>query len=114
MWDYGQYNLIVKQVEGCSDILRSALGNVKTITLHSAVSLKLQKHLEAAAKDLDKRALRMLALYDGAAQEMLRNGVTYDPRRDLFRKGPDSPSANAPKPKLIAAPKRAPKNKRTL
>ena len=31
MWDFGQYNLIVKQVEGCSDILRNALGNAEAI-----------------------------------------------------------------------------------
>ena len=112
MWDFGQYNLVVKQVEGCSDILRNALGNVQTITIHSPISVKLQKHLAAAVKDLDKRALQMLALYDPSAKQMLRDGITYDPRRDMFRKGPDRPSANAPQQKTIAAPKRAPKKRK--
>jgi hypothetical protein len=107
MWDFGQYNLVVKQVEGCSDILRNAAGNAASITVQSGVSKKLQKHLLAAAKDLDKRALRMLALYDGAARQMLRDGITYDPRRDLFRE--KAKSARDQKPKAIEAPKKAPK-----
>jgi hypothetical protein len=109
MWDFGQYNLVVKQVEGCSDILRNALGNCQAITVHSRVSERLQKHLAAAVKDLDKRALRMLALYDPYAQQLIKDGVGYDPRRDMFRK---SQSAHAPQPKAIEAPKKAPTTKK--
>ena len=75
MWDFGQYNLVVKQVEGCSDILRNALGNCQTITVQTRVSQRLQKHLAHAVKDLDKRALRMLALYDDYAAQLVREGV---------------------------------------
>ena len=109
MWDFGQYNLLVKQVEGCSDILRNALGNCQTITVQTRVSLRLQKHLALTIADLDKRALRMLALYDDYAAQLVREGVDYDPRRDLFRK---AQSAHAPQPKVIPAPKKAPKTKR--
>jgi hypothetical protein len=111
MWDFGQYNLVVKQVEGCSDILRNALGNCEAITIQSRVSKRLQKHLAAAVKELDRRALRMLALYDPVARQMVREGVDYDPRRDMFRK---SQSAHAPQPKLIAPPQKAPKKGKRL
>lgn len=110
MWDFGQYNLVVKQVEGCADILRNAAGNADSVSIHSRVSRRLVTHLKAAAKDLDKRALRMLALYDPAAAQMLRDGITYDPRRDMFR---NSPSANAPKQKAITAPVKSAKTKKS-
>ena len=110
MWDFGQYNLVVKQVEGCSDILRNALGNAEAIKVQSRVSIRLQQHLRQAAKELDKRALRMLALYDPAAKQMVRDGVDYDPRRDMFRRKAES--AHDPKPKAIEAPMKAPTQKR--
>ena len=139
MWDFGQYNLVVKQVEGCADILKNAAGNADSVSIHSRVSRRLVTHLEAAAKELDKRALRMLALYDPAAAQMLRDGITYDPlltwaltnshrnglhhtsqtretstgdgpRRDMFR---NPPSANALKQKAITAPVKSAKTKST-
>lgn len=111
MWDFGQYNLVVKQVEGCSDILRDVLERTRQDTIHTRVSSRLQKHLEAAITDLDKRALRMLAIYDGYAQDLVKEGKTYDPRRDMFRRKPQS--AHDPKPLATEAPKKAPKGKKT-
>jgi hypothetical protein len=105
MWDFGQYNLVVKQVEGCSDILRDVLArHGQGGTIHSRVSKRLLKHLSQAITELDKRALRMLALYDAAAREMVRNGVHYDPRRDMFKRKP------APEQKAIEAPKKGKRN----
>ncbi len=92
MWDFTQYNQIVKHVEQSSGRLRSVAlamsphrcqerGGGNLVTYRSRTAERLQGHLLRAAEDLDKRALRMLAIYDPAARQMVKDGVTYDPRR---------------------------------
>jgi hypothetical protein len=108
-WDFSQYNTAVKWVELCADSLRQCEEHIAPVENGSRIVRRMRKHLLQAAIELDKRALRMLAMYDPAAQEMVRDGVKYDPRRDMFRK---SQSAHAPEPLALHPPKRAPKTKK--
>lgn len=80
-WDFSRYNVIVKQVEGTADILRDAAARVEPLVAGDPVARRLLKHLREATAHLDERALRMLALYDPAAEQMVRDGVKIDPRR---------------------------------
>lgn len=83
MWDFSRYNVIVQQVEGCSDLLTEAAERIAPMVKldRDGVAPLLLDHLRAAAAMLDRRALRMLALYDPAARAMWRAGVRKDPRR---------------------------------
>ncbi len=83
-WDFSQYNAVVKQVERCSDVLYRSAHEIRPY-VNSRTSIRLLKHLESAVSDLDKRALRMLAIYDPAARAMIHRGESYDPRRDLIK-----------------------------
>lgn len=44
---------------------------------------RVQRHITEAASDLDRRALRMLALWDTTAAAQVRQGKPRDARRDL-------------------------------
>lgn len=83
-WDYTQYNQIVKQIETASEVLNKMAYEISPYATER-IPRRLLKHLQSAVRDLDKRAIRMLALYDAAAREMVRTGVLYDHRRDLFK-----------------------------
>jgi len=83
MWGFSRYNVIVQQVEGVSDLLKDVADRIEP-NAHldpDGVAPRLLEHLRAAAAAMDRRALRMLALYDPAARAMWRAGVRKDPRR---------------------------------
>jgi len=83
MWGFSRYNVIVQQIEGVSDLLNDAADRIApSVNLDpDGVAPLLLEHLRAAAAMMDRRALRMLALYDPAARAMWRAGVRKDPRR---------------------------------
>jgi hypothetical protein len=83
-WDFSRYNVVVKQVEGVSDLLRDVQARIVPMVAEDRIAAGLVQHLSEAIAELDERAIRMLSLYDPAAVVMLENGVKYDPRRDMF------------------------------
>jgi hypothetical protein len=86
-WDYSQYNAVVKNIENCSDTLHMVADGIdRQGAPPNRIAKRLQKHARQAAIDLDKRALRMLAMYDSYAQDLVRQGVHYDPRRAMFKR----------------------------
>ena len=85
MWGESQYNVLVKQVEGCSDILTHVIAKIEPLVGSDAVANGLLQQLRVTVDRLDRRALRMLRLYDPAAAAMLKAGVKRDPRRRLFK-----------------------------
>jgi len=101
MWDFSRYNVIVKQVEGVSDILHAAARTVEPLVEADATGIapKLLELLREAAADLDIQALKMLALYDPAAAHYVRQRFTRDPRRGII--DPSRPL----KQKMLEAPK---------
>ena len=102
-WDFSQYNHLVKQVEKCSDVLREVATGIEPHVHSCRIAKRLLKHLQTATVDLDKRAIRMLALYDGAARQMVKDGVTYDKRRDLFKPQTVNVERSKARPRLKAA-----------
>jgi hypothetical protein len=88
MWDFTQYNHVVKRVEAVSDILAAAADAIEPIIGGDRIARRLLKSLRAAVSMLDKRALRMIALYDAQARIYVRRGLGRDPRRDFFKVTP--------------------------
>jgi hypothetical protein len=86
MWDFSRYNVIVKQVEGASDILHAAANTITPLVKSDphGIAPKLLELLREAAADLDIQALRMLALYDPAAADYVSRHFTRDPRRGII------------------------------
>lgn len=81
MWDLTRYNVLVQQVEGCSDILDRVLERIQQTAGADLVALELTRHIEQAVDELDLHALRMLACYDPSAVSQLRLGLRRDRRR---------------------------------
>jgi hypothetical protein len=79
--DFSRYNVIVQQVEGVADVLADCASKVAPLVGDNEIAGLLLGHLRDAAAQLDRRALRMLSLYDPAARQMLKDGVPRDPRR---------------------------------
>lgn len=85
MWGESRYNVLVQQVEGCSDILTHVIAKIEPLVGSDAIANELLHLLRVTVDQLDRRALVMLRLYDPAAAGMLRAGVKRDPRRRLFK-----------------------------
>lgn len=81
IWDFSRYNVLVKQVEGCSDILAGVLDQVTAASRSDARARLIVRKMRRAMESLDRSALEMLAVYDPAAVAMLAAGVKRDPRR---------------------------------
>lgn len=79
--DFSRYNVIVQQVEGVSDVLADCASKVAPMVGDNEIAGLLLRHLRDASAQLDRRAIRMLALYDPAARQMFKDGVQRDPRR---------------------------------
>jgi hypothetical protein len=82
-WGYSQLNSIVKVVERCGDELE-ALADLTGKTLVAIPNGDVKKILERIVKlhnHVNREALKMIAVYDGAARSYLRNGCKRDPRR---------------------------------
>lgn len=88
MWDFSRYNVIVQQVEGCSDLLREAADRIEAHTGAdpSGVAGCLLGQLRLTVDELDRRALAMLSFYDPYASALIKAGVVRDPRRGEWRR----------------------------
>ena|SRR5271166_5226684 len=110
MWGESRYNVLVKQVEGCSDHLQHCVNTVAQHSDEDRVARNIVRRMKKAIEYLDRQALKMLAPYDIAAKSFLVEGLTRDPRRGRVRTPSDVPpeqkqlkAANA-SPKAIHAP----------
>lgn len=80
-WDFSGYNVVVQQVEGVSNVLHDCAKRLEPLVGEDEIAQLLLGHLRDATEQLDRRAIRMLALYDPAARQMWRDKVKFDPRR---------------------------------
>lgn len=88
-WDYSQYNTVVKQVENVSEALEAIAERVTPLAHpQDRVAQRLIEQLRKTIKQIDRRAIRMLAEYDGAAVTMWKDKTPRDPRRNMFKRGP--------------------------
>jgi hypothetical protein len=113
MWGESRYNVLVKQVEGCSDHLQSVVDSVEQHAEGDDIAREIVRRMKKAIEYLDSQALKMLSPYDPMAPIYLARGLTRDPRRGMVKKAspPDQKqlgTANE-KPKAI---KRAPEVKK--
>jgi hypothetical protein len=106
MWGETRYNVVVKQVEGCSDHLGYVVSQIEETAKNDPTARELVRRLKKIIEYLDVQSLKLLAGYDPAAAVMLAEGVKKDPRRSMFKK--HSGTANA-EPKAIESPPEATK-----
>ena len=114
MWGESRYNVLVKQVEGCSDHLQHVVNTVEQQAQHDDIAREIVRRMKKAIEYLDSQALKMLAPYDIMAPIYLAKGITRDPRRGPVKTPPDLPEqkqlkAANEKPKVH---KRAPEVKK--
>ena len=97
MWNFEELNLIVQLVEKSSDDLQGVVTRLGPGAPNDREARRFYRLLRRTVKELDMRAIELLACYDPAARAMLAEGITYDKRRDLFK---------APRPVDVEALKR--------
>jgi hypothetical protein len=83
-WNYSQWNEIVKEVEQCSIRLRSTRKRIYdgiATRGYNRIAVRMLGKLNTLIKTTDKEALCMTALYDWAAEQMVKERCELDPRR---------------------------------
>jgi hypothetical protein len=74
------YNVLVQQIERCSDHLKHFTDSV-VFPDDDEIAANILKRMRRLIADLDQTALRCLAPYDPYAKHCLANKVMKDPRR---------------------------------
>ena len=81
MWGDSRYNVLVKQVEECSDHLQYVVSTVEENAKGDAVAENIIRRMKRLIEALDLQALKMLAPYDIFAKQCLVEKLKRDPRR---------------------------------
>ena len=81
MWGESRYNVLVKQVEECSDHLQYVVSTVEENAKGDAVAENIIRRMKRLIEALDLQALKMLAPYDIFAKQCLVEKLKRDSRR---------------------------------
>ncbi len=81
MWGESRCNVLVKQVEECSDHLQHVVSTVEESAKGNRIAENIIRRMKRLIEALDIQALKMLAPYDVYAKQCLVDKLKRDPRR---------------------------------